>query len=228
MEEERSDEELAEVESEFRQWKSAWIFTYGSLMWNPCFQFEERRLGCALGVRRSFCLYSWEHRGTPANPGLVLGLLPQHHDTAQQQTLECGCTGVVYRVKEEDKRAVFAALQLRENRPSRCYYAVPRPVRLLPSEGESGDCSGEREVEALVFMSITTHKQHAGDLEDEAVLAMLCDASRRGKSGTSLEYLSSTLTTMAQHSIPPDTHLHHLHQQANLRLSNNSNNNNKQ
>jgi|GEM_PF-5094147 len=32
-----------------------WIFAYGSLIWNPEFDFVEERLGTARGWRRSFC-----------------------------------------------------------------------------------------------------------------------------------------------------------------------------
>ena len=51
-----------------------WIFAYGSLMWNPDFAFAEARPAFLYGYHRSFCLYSRDYRGTPEQPGLVLGL----------------------------------------------------------------------------------------------------------------------------------------------------------
>jgi cation transport protein ChaC len=51
-----------------------WIFAYGSLMWNPDFDFAEARPAFLYGYHRSFCLYSRDYRGTPEQPGLVLGL----------------------------------------------------------------------------------------------------------------------------------------------------------
>src|SRR5919112_1904769 len=46
-----------------------WIFAYGSLMWNPDFDFAEARPAFLYGYHRSFCLYSRDYRGTPEQPG---------------------------------------------------------------------------------------------------------------------------------------------------------------
>src|SRR4028118_1856156 len=51
-----------------------WLFAYGSLIWNPVFTFVERRMGMIYGFHRRFCLWVPAGRGTPDNPGLVLGL----------------------------------------------------------------------------------------------------------------------------------------------------------
>src|SRR3954454_17836488 len=51
-----------------------WLFAYGSLMWNPDFDFAESRPAFLYGYHRSFCLYSRDYRGTPERPGLALGL----------------------------------------------------------------------------------------------------------------------------------------------------------
>src|SRR6516225_11812887 len=51
-----------------------WIFAYGSLMWDPDCPRAEAETALLRGYHRSFCLYSYDYRGTRARPGLTLGL----------------------------------------------------------------------------------------------------------------------------------------------------------
>ncbi len=51
-----------------------WIFGYGSLIWNPLIDFEERRYGQLFGFHKRFCLWTRIGRGSPDAPGLVLAL----------------------------------------------------------------------------------------------------------------------------------------------------------
>ena len=51
-----------------------WIFGYGSLIWNPLIDFEERRYGQLFGFHKRFCLWTRIGRGNPDAPGLVLAL----------------------------------------------------------------------------------------------------------------------------------------------------------
>src|ERR1700680_2166313 len=52
------------------------VLAYGSLMWNPTIHFLERRPATVEGWHRAFCLGVQAGRGSPENPGLMLGLQP--------------------------------------------------------------------------------------------------------------------------------------------------------
>jgi cation transport protein ChaC len=54
--------------------EDVWLFGYGSLMWNPAMHFAEKRGGRVLGWHRKYCLWLEAGRGTPEQPGLMLGL----------------------------------------------------------------------------------------------------------------------------------------------------------
>lgn len=51
-----------------------WVFGYGSLLWNPVITISDQIRGRIFGYHRQFCLKTEVGRGSPGNPGLVLGL----------------------------------------------------------------------------------------------------------------------------------------------------------
>src|ERR1700754_4385250 len=93
-----------------------WVFGYGSLIWNPGFEFLERKLARLIGEHRSLCIYSMVHRGTPEKPGLVLGL-----DRGG------ACQGVAFRVAPEKRQATVRYLREREQ-ATNVYREVMRSV----------------------------------------------------------------------------------------------------
>jgi hypothetical protein len=77
--EERWQQDLAgAVPSEITELRNSaqpvWIFAYGSLIWDPEFFHTQAEQALLRGYHRSFCLYSYDYRGTLARPGLTLGL----------------------------------------------------------------------------------------------------------------------------------------------------------
>jgi len=81
-----------------------WIFGYGSLIWRPGFEFQEKRLASVAGFERKFCQASHDHRGTPESPGRVVTLVPAHH---------VHTTGVAFRLAS-GKEDTLAELEIRE------------------------------------------------------------------------------------------------------------------
>ena len=65
-----------ELESFFKE-KELFIFTYGFLMWNPCFFFIKNRFLLSRVILRDFCIYIY--KGTRDYPSLVLGLRKQEY-----------------------------------------------------------------------------------------------------------------------------------------------------
>ena len=93
-----------------------WIFAYGSLMWDPDFPRAEAEPALLRGYHRSFCLYSYDYRGTRTRPGLTLGL-----DRGG------ACRGIVLRLPPETLAEAIDRLWAREMTAPRVY-----DMRLLP------------------------------------------------------------------------------------------------
>ena len=78
-----------------------WVFGYGSLIWNPDFPVAEQQIARATDWHRSFCMRSIHHRGTVAQPGLVLAL---------DEAAEGDCHGVAFRVAAGAEAQTLAEL----------------------------------------------------------------------------------------------------------------------
>ena len=159
-----------------------WIFGYGSLMWNPGFETVERRKAVMHGVHRALCVYSWVHRGTEENPGLVLGL-----DQGGS------CRGVALKVAASKRAAVINYLREREL-VTHVYAERWRQVSL----------DGGEKVAALVYLVDRQHRQYAGRIADEKIAQIVRHGF--GKSGTNIDYLINTVAHLRQSGVH-DPHL---------------------
>ncbi len=146
----------------------AWVFTYGSLMWDPGFRHSAAEPALLRGYHRSFCIYSSRYRGTVQAPGLVLGLDPGG-----------ACKGIVYRIAASDRDAALEALWQREMRRG-VYWPKLMPV-----------ATPQRRCLALAFVANRSHEGYAGRLaiDDAAKLIATC----RGERGPNVDYLVNTL-----------------------------------
>jgi cation transport protein ChaC len=154
-----------------------WVFGYGSLMWNPGFAFKERAAAHAFGFRRSLCVWSHVHRGTPEQPGLVLGL-----DRGGS------CRGVAFRVSAENRDEVLDYLRRRE-----LVTNVYRE-RLMPLS-----LGGGRQVRAVGYIVDRHHAQYAGALDVEQAAEIV--RTSVGQSGPNDAYVFNTLAHLKQMGI---------------------------
>jgi cation transport protein ChaC len=150
-----------------------WIFAYGSLMWDADFPRAEAEPALLRGHHRSFCLYSYDYRGTRARPGLTLGL-----DRGG------ACRGIVLRLPPETLAETVDRLWSREMTAPRVY-----DMRLLPTR----TASGYRKAFALTVRR--DHADYAGRLSPEAAARIIAEAA--GRRGTCRDYLSDTVNHLA-------------------------------
>jgi cation transport protein ChaC len=146
-----------------------WLFAYGSLIWNPTIHYRARRLARAVGWHRAFCLTVRAGRGTPANPGLMLGLKSGG-----------ACTGAAFRIEEA---LVEQELDLLWRREMVAEGYVPRWVTIEDAEGN--------EIGAAIAFTINpAGPSYCGELPETEVVRRL--ATARGGLGTGAEYLFNT------------------------------------
>lgn len=153
-----------------------WVFGYGSLIWNPGIAVAETRRARLEGFRRRFCMWSIHHRGTEADPGLVLALEPAP---------DAACEGLAFRAA--DPEPALRELRAREL-ISAAYHE--RTVRLDTPRGA---------VDALAYVIDTGHRQYAADLTLERQAEVI--AAARGGKGPNDEYLYRTAEALEAEGI---------------------------
>ena len=162
-----------------------WVFGYGSLMWRPGFEFLEQVPARLIGEHRALCVYSFDHRGTPEKPGLVLGL-----DRGG------ACRGIAFRVAAKLRGRTIQYLRSREQ-TTHVYREVMRSVWL---ENE-----GRKRVSALTYVVDRGHVQYAGRLPLTEQLRIVQQG--HGRSGSNREYVLSTVRAIeAQGFRDPQLH----------------------
>ena len=146
-----------------------WIFAYGSLIWDPEFAHAQAEPALLRGYHRSFCLYSYDYRGTLARPGLTLGL-----DRGGS------CRGMALLLPPERLGQAIDRVWWREMSGRRVYNA-----RLLPVRTRCGS------LKALAFTVLRDCADYAGRLPlDQAARLILGAVGRRGSCH---DYFESTV-----------------------------------
>lgn len=150
-----------------------WVFGFGSLMWNPCFDYDIKTAAVLKGYDRKFHIWTTRARGTPNNPGLGLCL----EDCAG------ACRGVAFRLVEGDVEAAWERLWEREMGSG-----IYRPV-WVSLESEDHD-----RIVALTFVVNREHPHYAGPMPSERMADIMAGA--KGSYGLCRDYLAGTIEEM--------------------------------
>jgi len=161
-----------------------WVFAYGSLMWRPGFAHGEVLDGRLFGYHRSLCVYSWVHRGTREQPGVVLGL-----DRGGS------CWGRVFEIARKDEAEVLAYLDRREL-VTDVYQRRRLSVQTLRGR-----------IACWGYVIRRDHEQYAGRLQEAELLRLVSQGE--GVSGRCRDYLISTVAHLEAMGIE-DGPLHEL------------------
>jgi cation transport protein ChaC len=163
-------------------------------MWAPEFPYAERKTGRVHGYHRALCILSSRYRGTPENPGLVMGLCRGG-----------SCWGMAYRVRSVEAKQALDSLWKREMLN---FVYAPRFVPV--------SVAGSRRVQALTFVADTAHKQFVGELDVNGRARLV--AQGVGQRGRCVDYIRNTLDHMKELGVN-DPHLSRIYDAA-LSLAN--------
>jgi cation transport protein ChaC len=161
------------------------LFAYGSLIWNPAFHFVRREVAAVCGLHRRFCLWTQLGRGSPENPGLMLGL-----DRGGS------CRGLVYWIAAEEIEGELDVVWRRE-----MVTGAYRPTWVM-ARTEAGP------VPAVTFAINRGHDRYAGRrLGEDAIVTAIATAC--GPLGACADYLFNTTAHLDELGIG-DRSLHRL------------------
>ncbi len=151
-----------------RPGRGLWLFAYGSLMWKPGFAHGRAEPARLDGWHRAMCVWTVLARGTPAGPGLSLGLMPGGT-----------CTGLALCIDEAAIDTALATLWQREMWTD-VYHPTWAPVTI-----------GTQEITALAFTVNRESRQFAGGVAPARIVEHIAEAT--GQRGSCRDYLAQTV-----------------------------------
>ncbi|CAK1593716.1 unnamed protein product [Parnassius mnemosyne] len=156
-----------------------WVFGYGSLCWNPGFDYEQSVTGFVKGFSRRFWQGNTTHRGTETKPGRVATLVEDKE----------GITwGKAFLVAAEN-HAALPYLSTRECQLGGYkIYTVnfhPRSSFFVSSHSSSSNFTDKKEALLYIAVPENRHWLGAAPLPDIAKQILEC----HGSSGSNVEYL---------------------------------------
>jgi len=146
---------------------TTWVFGYGSLLWRPDFDFEERRPVRLHGWERRFWQGSHDHRGLPDRPGRVVTLIPSAAGY---------CDGMAYAVSDRVLADTFERLDHREKNG---YHREAVVLHLAPDF--------RQRIEAVTYRAAEGNFAFLGDAPASHIARQIHGSS--GPSGHNRDYL---------------------------------------
>ena len=181
LSEEEKHRRLLEVRASRPKGEPVWIFGFGSLMWNPCYEYDVRTAAFLAGYERKFHIWSMGGRGTEDKPGLGLCL----------EDCYGGCRGIAYRLVEEHIEESWTRIWDREM-SSGVYKATWVSVNT--------DAHGR--VPALTFVADHSHPHYVGPMPMERMAEVMARAE--GDRGLCRDYLANMIEEMHKINVRDD------------------------
>ncbi|MCD6046577.1 MAG: hypothetical protein K0S08_224 [Gammaproteobacteria bacterium] len=153
-----------------------WIFAYGSLIWNPALSFVETRPATLQGWHRDFCIHLPFSRGTPENPGLMMGLQKGGQ-----------CLGKVYRIAKEEldyETRLYFRREMNTDIYSPTWLEVETPEGMIKAV-------------ALIVNTQSCRYRVVNDMDEKARTI----AQAKGPIGSNRDYLFNTLAALKELNI---------------------------
>ena len=156
-----------------------WVFAYGSLIWNPGIVYRRAERARLYGYHRAFCIRSTRYRGTPEQPGVVLGL-----DRGG------ACAGLAFELDPASRMEALQALFQREvpDWAERVYR--PTLVRAHLARGEP--------VMALAFVAESASRWYRRLSESELIDTLRASCGQRGPNR---DYAINTWAALQAHGV---------------------------
>lgn len=155
-----------------------WVFGYGSLCWNPGFEFKDSMVGYVQGFSRKFWQGNIAHRGTKEKPGRVATLVEDPQGFVW---------GKAYLLPDE---TAFRYLEMRE------VYLGGYQVHKV--DVRSDDCCPRRTVNATVYVATPDNGQWLGEAPVDELAAQV--ATCAGPAGHNAEYVILLARWERQHA----------------------------
>jgi len=143
-----------------------WVFGYGSLIWNPALNYEEKRRCSIQGFEKKFCFWTTLSRGTVERPGLMMGLVEGD-----------SCNGVAFRIDAKNAATELDVLFRRE---------MPHYI-YKPTWVEAQCVEKNKTFKTLTFVVDTENQRFVDNLSIEKTVRII--ATAQGPLGRNCDYL---------------------------------------